>query len=63
VGVVIGNPPYIPLEAFEVNERKFFNSKYTQLDRNYETSVPFILEGLKILNNKGLLAYIAPVTW
>jgi adenine-specific DNA-methyltransferase len=61
--VVIGNPPYIPLEAFEVNERNFFNSKYTQLERKYETSVPFILEGLKILNNKGLLAYIAPVTW
>lgn len=60
---VIGNPPYIPLEAFEINERKFFNSKYTQLERKYETSVPFILEGLKILNNKGLLAYIAPVTW
>jgi hypothetical protein len=61
--VVIGNPPYIPLEAFEVNERKFFNSKYTQLERKYETSVPFILEGLIILKNKGLLAYIAPVTW
>ncbi|MFL0683308.1 MAG: Eco57I restriction-modification methylase domain-containing protein, partial [Algoriphagus aquaeductus] len=61
--VVIGNPPYIPLEAFEINERKFFNSKYAQLERKYETSVPFILEGLKILNNKGLLAYIAPVTW
>lgn len=61
--VVIGNPPYIPLEAFEINERKFLNNKYTQLERKYETSVPFILEGLKILNNKGLLAYIAPVTW
>ncbi|MDX2248155.1 MAG: TaqI-like C-terminal specificity domain-containing protein [Bacteroidia bacterium] len=61
--VVIGNPPYIPLEAFEINERKFFNSKYAQLERKYETSVPFILEGLSILNNYGLLAYIAPVTW
>jgi len=61
--VVIGNPPYIPLEAFEINERKFFNSKYVQLERKYETSVPFILEGLSILNNYGLLAYIAPVTW
>jgi adenine-specific DNA-methyltransferase len=60
--VVIGNPPYIPLEAFELNERKFFNSKYAQLERKYETSVPFILEGLKILKTKGLLAYIAPVT-
>jgi hypothetical protein len=61
--VVIGNPPYIPLEAFEISERKFFNNKYAQLERKYETSVPFILEGLSILNSNGLLAYIAPVTW
>ncbi len=61
--VVIGNPPYIPLEAFEINERKFFNNKYEHLERKYESSVPFILEGLSILNNYGLLAYIAPVTW
>lgn len=61
--IVIGNPPYIPLEAFEVNERTYLNSKYTQLERKYETSVPFILEGLKILKSKGLLAFIAPVTW
>lgn len=61
--VVIGNPPYIPLEAYEISERKFFNNKYSQLERKYETSVPFILEALNILNKKGLLAYIAPVTW
>jgi adenine-specific DNA-methyltransferase len=61
--VVIGNPPYISLESLGINERKFFNSKYAQLERKYETSVPFILEALNILTNKGLLAYIAPVTW
>lgn len=61
--VVIGNPPYIPLEAFELSERKFFNKKYIQLERKYETSIPFFLEGLNILNNKGLLTYIAPLTW
>jgi hypothetical protein len=61
--VVIGNPPYIPLESFGINERKFFNNKYICLTRKYETSVPFILEGLRLLNKKGHLAYIAPVTW
>ena len=61
--VVIGNPPYIPLESFNLSERKFFSSKYYQLERKYETSVPFILEGYGILNSTGLLAYIAPVTW
>jgi len=61
--VVIGNPPYIPLEAFGRNERKFFSGKFTHFERKYETSVPFIVEGLSILNPSGLLAYIAPVTW
>jgi len=61
--VVIGNPPYIPLESFSKNERKFFSTKYSQLERKYETSVSFILEGLSILSQSGLLAYIAPVTW
>lgn len=61
--VVIGNPPYIPLEAFAINNREFFNNKYSQLERKYETSVCFILEGLSLLNKKGLLTYIAPVTW
>lgn len=61
--VVIGNPPYIPLESFSINERKFFNQKYSQLERKYETSVCFILEGLGILNSTGFLSFIAPVTW
>ncbi|MCU0446760.1 MAG: N-6 DNA methylase [Microscillaceae bacterium] len=61
--VVIGNPPYIPLEAFNNSERKFLKEKYLQLERKYESSVPFIIDGLKILNSTGLLSYIAPVTW
>lgn len=61
--VVIGNPPYIPLESFSEIERKFFREKYLQLERKYETSVSFILGGLSLLNNNGLLSYIAPVTW
>jgi adenine-specific DNA-methyltransferase len=61
--VVIGNPPYIPLEAFEISERKFFTRKYKQMERKYETSVPFVLEGLNILNSDGMLSFIAPVTW
>lgn len=61
--VVIGNPPYIPLESFNDFERKFFRSKYLQLERKYETSVPFIIEGINLTNRNGLLSFIAPVTW
>ncbi len=61
--VVIGNPPYIPLESFDDEVRKYFSDKYLQLERKYETSVAFILEGLNLLNKDGLLSFIAPVTW
>jgi adenine-specific DNA-methyltransferase len=61
--VIIGNPPYIPLEAFSEMERATFKYKYPQFERKYETSVMFIVEGLGLLNDNGLLGYIAPVTW
>jgi len=61
--VVIGNPPYIPLENFNDTYRDFFRNKYPQFERKFETSVLFIVEGFKILKSKGLLSYIAPVTW
>jgi hypothetical protein len=61
--VVIGNPPYIPLEDLNPSQREFFREKYSQFERKYETSVMFIVEGLSILNPSGILAYIAPITW
>lgn len=61
--VVIGNPPYIPLENLNETERDFLKIKYTQFERKYETSVVFIVKGFELLNNKGLLSYIAPATW
>lgn len=61
--IVIGNPPYIPLENFTEGERLFFKNKYPQFERKYETSVMFIVEGLRLLKKGGLLSYIAPVTW
>lgn len=61
--VVIGNPPYIPLESFTKAEREIFKRKYVQVERKYESSVLFILEGEKLLNKKGILSFIAPVTW
>ena len=61
--VVIGNPPYIPLESFRIAERETFKRKYEQVERKYESSVLFILEGEKLLKEKGILSFIAPITW
>jgi len=61
--IVIGNPPYIPLEVFNIETREIFKKKYEQVERKYDTSVLFILEGYKLLTKKGSLSFIAPITW
>ena len=61
--IIIGNPPYIPLEGFSNSVREYFKNKFTRFERKFESSVLFIDEGYRILKSGGLLAYIAPVTW
>jgi len=61
--VVIGNPPYIGLEEFDDTTKQAFRIKYELVERKYDTSILFIILGLKLLNNESLLCYIAPPTW
>ena len=61
--VVIGNPPYIPLEAFEFSVKEYFKQEYPLFERKYETSVIFIIRAFNLLKFKGLLSFIAPATW
>ncbi len=61
--IVIGNPPYIPLENFASVDKLFFQNKFKNFSRKYESSVMFIEEGLSVLRSEGILAYIAPQTW
>jgi type I restriction-modification system DNA methylase subunit len=61
--VVIGNPPYIPIEAMSENEKRSYEKKFPQLSRKYDSSVVFILAGLGHANPTGVLSYISSVTW
>ncbi len=61
--VVIGNPPYIGLEEFDDITKEIFRSKYELVERKYDTSILFVINGLKLLNANSLLCYIAPPTW
>lgn len=60
---VIGNPPYIPIETMESDERAYYPSAYRQLERKFDTGVIFILQGLKLIKRSGLVGYISSVTW
>lgn len=61
--VVIGNPPYLPLEDFDNLSKSYFKTHYDLVERKYESSVLFIILGLEISKKKCLLSYIAPLTW
>ncbi|MFK5975116.1 MAG: Eco57I restriction-modification methylase domain-containing protein [Sulfurovum sp.] len=61
--IIIGNPPYLPLEIYSNIEKKFFASKYVNLERKYDSSVMFIEEAFNLLRPNGLLSYIAPITF
>ncbi len=61
--VVIGNPPYVPMESLSSELREEYKKKYQLFHRKYETSVLFIVEGLNKLNTNGVLSFIAPMTW
>ena len=60
---IIGNPPYIPIETMDEEERAYYPRRYPSLSRKYDTSVIFTLRGMGLLKPEGLLGYISSVTW
>ena len=60
---VIGNPPYIPIESITEADKNYLMTKFKELERKFDTSIIFILQGLKKLNSRGLLGFISSITW
>ncbi len=60
---VIGNPPYIPIELMTGHERSYFQRKFPELERKFDSAAAFIAICLDRLKQNGLLAFISSVTW
>lgn len=62
--VVIGNPPYIRIQALKEwapKEVEFYKKQYVAASKgNYDIYVVFVEKGLSLLNEKGVLGYILP---
>ena len=62
--VVIGNPPYIRIQALKEwapREVEFYKKRYTAASKgNYDIYVVFVEKGLSLLNSKGRLGFILP---
>lgn len=61
--VVIGNPPYIPIEMMSDTEKSTYKSNFSVLERKFDSSIVFILQGLNLLNHRGKLSFISSITW
>lgn len=61
--IIIGNPPYIPIELMPDFQKSYFQNHYPELTRKYDTSIVFILAMLQKLAPKGLLGFISSITW
>jgi type I restriction-modification system DNA methylase subunit len=61
---VIGNPPYIRIQALKEwapKEFEFYKQAYVSASKgNYDIYVVFVEKGLQLLNQNGLLGYILP---
>ncbi len=62
--VVIGNPPYIRIQALQEwapTEVEFYKQQYTVASKgNYDIYVVFVEKGLSLLNKNGRLGFILP---
>ena len=61
--VVIGNPPYIPIETMDEPDRKYYQQTYPQVSRKFDTGIIFILQALRLVKSTGLVGYISSITW
>jgi len=61
--VVVGNPPYIPIENFTEDEKEFYAKRYKSPFRKFDSSILFIERSIDLLRNGGYLGMIVPLTW
>lgn len=56
--LVIGNPPYLSNKAILKEEKKYYNESYYSAYGQYDLSVLFMEQGLKLLKENGVLNFI-----
>ena len=61
--VVIGNPPYVKLEAIKDVSEQLSKRGYKTFDKRGDLYVLFVERGFQILKPKGLISYIMPNKW
>jgi hypothetical protein len=58
--IVIGNPPYIRIQALEEKQVRFFASTYGAATGNYDIYALFVERAFSLLKEGGILGFILP---
>lgn len=58
---VVGNPPYVAIDAIDVVQREYFATKFPQLVKRFDLFGLFIDKGVQIAKDKGYIGYIIPM--
>lgn len=58
--VVIGNPPYIRIQGFSEEDKKYLKDYYISAKRKFDTYILFIERALKLLKEGGYFGFIIP---
>jgi hypothetical protein len=57
--LVIGNPPYLRVEAISENQVKYYKNEYESATGKFDVSSLFIEQGIRLININGHLNYIS----
>ena len=60
--VVIGNPPYVPTEFIQKQDKEFYEKNYKSAFGRINIYPVFYEKGINILKNNGILGFITPYT-
>ncbi|MDE2589743.1 MAG: Eco57I restriction-modification methylase domain-containing protein, partial [Patescibacteria group bacterium] len=61
--IIIGNPPYIPIELMSEQEKDYYKKTFDGIYRKYDSSVLFVERVIGLLKENGRIGFIMPVTW
>ena len=61
---VVGNPPYVNIQTMDEETKEHVLAHYETVESgNFNTYIPFVELGTKLINNRGKVGYILPLNY
>lgn len=57
---IVGNPPYVEFKVLDAQIKSFLEKKFTTTKGKYDLFIPFIENGINLINTNGVISFIVP---